>query len=269
MVANLQSALYECTVMHHRYTPRVHHFRYRVFYLWMDLDELEVWSGQLGCFSHNRWNLFSFYDRDHLDLGEASAKANVLKWLQTQGVETAGIHRIMLLAFPRVLGHVFNPVAFFYCFSEKDEPLYVVAQVTNTFREQKPFLVRVQDPTGAFVLVTPKHFYVSPFAELHQSFDFKLAVPGEKLQICIDNREGDLRTLASTLAGRRRPLTQGRLLYFALKYPLLTLRVIFLIHWHALLLWLRRLPFQRKAARPDLQRDLFKPHRSIESNRAP
>jgi uncharacterized protein len=269
MVNELQSALYECRVMHHRFAPKVHHFDYRVFYLWMDLDELDVLSTNLTCFSRNRFNLFSFFDRDHLDLGAGNVKANLLKWLQTQGVDTSPIRAVRLLAFPRVLGHIFNPVSFFYCFDEKDAPLWVVAQVTNTFREQKPYLIRDQAKDGRFRRVTRKFFYVSPFAELEQSFDFKLGVPGEKLAIQIDNRDGGERLLASTLAGVRRPLTNGRLFWFALKYPLLTLRVIFLIHWHAFLLWMQRVPYYRKAANPGLQRDLFKPHRSIASNHPP
>lgn len=269
MVRDIHSTLYECNVMHHRFTPRVHHFSYRVFYLWLNLDELDTLSEHLPCFSRNRFNLFSFYDLDHLDLGAGSTKANLLKWLENQGMETGPIRRVMLLAFPRVLGHIFNPVSFFYCFGEGDVPLCVVAQVTNTFREQKPYLLCERDSTGAFARVTPKYFYVSPFAELGQSFDFKLALPGEKLQIQIDNREGDQRNLASTLTGVRRPLTHGRLLWFAFKYPLLTMRVIFLIHWHALLLWMRHVPFHRKAANPGFQKDLFKPHHSIASSRVP
>jgi uncharacterized protein len=267
MVSEFHSALYECRVMHHRFAPKVHHFSYRVFYLWMDLDELDLLSTRLACFSRNRLNLFSFFDRDHLDLGAGNVKGNLLKWLESQGMDTAPIRSVKLLAFPRVLGHVFNPVSFFYCFDEKDQPLSVVAQVTNTFREQKPFLLREQDSTGRFSLVTSKNFYVSPFAKLDQSFDFRLRVPTEKLEILIDNREGEQRLLASSLTGTRRPLTNGRLLWFALKYPLLTLRVIFLIHWHAFLLWMQKVPFYRKAANPELQKDLFKPHRSIASNR--
>ena len=106
----------------------------------------------------------------------------------------------------------------------------------------------------------PKHFYVSPFSPLDLAFDFKLRIPGEHLDIHIDDREGDRRVLLSALTGTRAPLTTARLAWFTLKYPLITLKVIFLIHWHALLLWLARVPHFAKAARPEDQRGVFNPH---------
>jgi DUF1365 family protein len=129
----------------------------------------------------------------------------------------------------------------------------------------KPYLLR--EPTGenAFRLVTPKHFYVSPFSALDLAFDFKLRVPGDRLEIHIDDREGDRPILLSALTGRRVPLTTAQLAWFTLKYPLITLKVIFLIHWHALLLWMKRLPWHRKADRRDLQRDVLRPHASLAS----
>lgn len=257
------SALYECSVMHHRLAPRVHHFEYRVFYLWLDLGEIDGLARNLRCFSRNRFNLFSFYDRDHLNLGADTARENLLRWLEGQGMDTRPVARVMLLAFPRVLGHVFNPVCFFYCFDAQGAPLCAVAQVTNTFREQKPYLLRERDADGRFRLLAPKHFYVSPFSALDVCFDFKLRQPGENLEIRIDDFEGAERILCTTLTGRRRPLSSARLLASAVKYPLLTLRVIFLIHWHALRLGLKRIPWHRKAARADLQQGVLNPHDSI------
>jgi DUF1365 family protein len=126
MVTELKSALYECTVMHHRFAPKVHHFSYRVFYLWMDLNELDVLDDQLWCFSRNRWNLFSFFDEDHLDLGAGNTKANVLRWIEQQGLDITPIRRVRLLAFPRVLGHVFNPACFFFCLDAEGQPVCAV-----------------------------------------------------------------------------------------------------------------------------------------------
>jgi DUF1365 family protein len=269
MVNETSSAIYECEVMHHRLTPLKHRFNYRVFYLWLDLEELGALDAGLKVFSRNRFNLFSFFDADHLEMGKCTARENLLEWVKQQGMPIDHIRKVRLLAFPRVLGYGFNPVCFFYCFDAMDQPVCAVAQVTNTFREQKPYLLREKDETGRFRLVTPKHFYVSPFSALDLSFDFKLPVPGERLEIHIDDREGDRRVLLSSLTGKRRPLTNGRLLWYAVKYPLLTLRVIFLIHWHALLLWVRRMPVHRKSAEAHLQRDVLKPHRSIATQTTP
>jgi DUF1365 family protein len=121
-------------------------------------------------------------------------------------------------------------------------------------------------PTGstpAFRLRAPKHFYVSPFSAVDLAFDFHLRIPGERLAVQIDDYDGPHRTLTSTLTGPARPLTDATLAWFLLKYPFLTLRVIALIHWHALRLWMKRVPWFAKAARAGDQRDLHRPHRSL------
>ena len=125
------------------------------------------------------------------------------------------------------------------------------------------YLLREPGAENSFRLVTPKHFYVSPFMPLDLAFDFKLKVPGEHLDIHIDDREGGHRVLLTALTGRRAPLTGPRLAWLTLKYPLITVKVIFLIHLHALFLWWKRIPWHRKAANAELQRDVFNPHSSI------
>ena len=258
-----ESAIYECAVMHHRLQPKVHRFNYNVFYLWLDLDAIDDLASKLRWFSRNRFNVFSFYDRDHLDLGAGDVKANILKYLVENQVDTARIASIRLLTFPRVLGYIFNPVCFYYAFDAGGEPVCAVAEVTNTFHEQKPYILKECDRAQRFRLITPKHFYVSPFFALDLSFDFKLQVPDEKLEIHIDDRKEDDRMLLTSLTGKQRPLTDAALLLCAVKYPLLTLRVIFLIHWHALRLWLKRIPWHRKSANAGLQLGVLRPHESI------
>jgi uncharacterized protein len=265
----VESAIYECSIMHHRLSPKVHQFRYNVFYLWLDLDDLDGMAQRLRFFSRNRFNLFSFYDRDHMDHGAGDVKANLLHYLTDKGIDIAPIASIRLLTFPRVLGYIFNPVCFYYAFDAQGQPLHAVAEVTNTFHEQKPYLLSGADPEQRFRLITPKHFYVSPFFALDLLFDFKLRVPDQRLDIRINDRAGDDLVLTTALTGQRRPLSDAGLILCAVKYPLLTLRVIFLIHWHALRLWLKRLPWHRKGANPDLQRDVQHPHPSIASSHQP
>jgi uncharacterized protein len=265
MVNPAGSAIYECRVMHHRLAPKVHRFEYRVFYLWLDLDELGELDRALPLFSRNRWNLFSFRDGDHFADDGRDVKTKLLAWLDSRAFDTSRIARVKLLTFPRVLGYIFNPVCFFYCFDAAGNPVCAVAEVTNTYHEKKPYLLGEVDEGGRLRLLTPKHFYVSPFSDLGLVFDFKLRVPDERLEIHIDDREGDARVLLTSLTGTRRALGSAGLLACAIKYPLLTLRVIFLIHWHAFRLWLKRLPVRSKAANPELQRDLHRAHQSIAS----
>ncbi|TLD68307.1 DUF1365 domain-containing protein [Phragmitibacter flavus] len=262
------SAIYECKVSHHRLKPKQHRFSYQVFYLWLDLDEIPKLNNRLKFLSRNRWNLFGFYDQDHLDNGAGDTKRCILKYLEDNEVDTSEVASIRLLTFPRVFGYIFNPVCFYYTFDKSGKPLHALAEVTNTFHEQKPFVLREHDAEGRFRLMTPKHFYVSPFSPLDLCFDFKLKVPDEGLEIHIDDRDQGDRVLLTTLTGKRRPLTDGALLACAVKYPLLTLRVIFLIHWHALRLWMKKLPLHRKADHPEHQQGVLRPHHSLTSSKS-
>jgi DUF1365 family protein len=261
----LNSCLYECSVMHHRLLPKEHHFEHSIFMFYLDLDELDQVAQKLFLFGRNRSNFYSFRDADHLPTGSGNLKENVLAYLSRNGVDVTEIKRIMLLTLPRVLGYVFNPVSFYFCFNAKGAPVCAIAEVGNTFREMKLFLLRREEMTEnqLFRQITPKHFYVSPFSNLDLSFDFKLRPPGEKLEIHVDDCDGNEKTLMTTLTGRRAALTNARLSWFSLKYPLVTLKVIFLIHWHALLLYLKKVPFHRKAANPAMQCDVLNPHSSL------
>jgi uncharacterized protein len=265
-----QSAIYEATVRHHRLQPKVHQFQYRVFYLWLDLDEIDALAASSRIFRRNAFSLFAFHDRDHLEIGQQGTKANILAFLADGGIPVEQIASVRLLTFPRILGYIFNPVCFYYAFDASGQPLAAVAEVTNTFHEQKPYLLNQLEAcatTGGaasrFRLITPKHFYVSPFVGLELNFDFKLGVPGEHLEIHIDDRAGDDRTILTSLTGKRRDFTDSGLLWCFCRYPLLTLRVIFLIHWHAFRLWLKKIPWHRKGDHPEQQTGVLRPHASI------
>lgn len=259
----MNSGLYECGVMHHRLEPKEHHFRYRIFMFALDLDEIDELARRIPIFSRNRANLYEFRDSDHLPLGRATVRENLEEYLAGQDVRLPPGGRVLLITLPRVFGYIFNPVSFYFCLDAAGAPFCAVVQVGNTFGEMKPYLIREVSEGGIFRLVTSKHFYVSPFSALDLAFDFKLRVPGDTLEIHIDDRAGDRRVLLSALTGRRAPLTTGTLAWFTLKYPLITLKVIGLIHWHALLLWLKRLPWHRKDAAVDLQQGVMRPHASL------
>lgn len=276
--------------MHARFAPRRHRFVYRIFLFALDLDELPALARRLPLFSVGRANLFSFRDRDYLPIeakpdtpapaargarpakgGEPSLKDRVTAYAATHGVDVRG-GRVMLVTLPRIAGYLFNPVSFYFCYDRSGAPACAIAEVTNTFREVKPFFLgrsELEAGGGGFRLRVPKHFYVSPFSDVDVAFDFTLRLPGDRLAIQIDDYAGEERTLTSTLAGPRRELTAGRLAWFALKYPLLTGQVIGLIHWHAFLLWLKRVPWFAKAARLDEQRGLYRPHLPPQPVRAP
>ena len=281
----MRSSLYECQVMHHRFAPKVHRFAYRIFLFAIDLDELGDLAGGIPILSVNRRNLYSFREDDYLPTGEpvhngsrgagaapgGGLKERVLAFVRRRGVDIPG-GRVVLLTLPRVAGYLFNPVSFYYCFDSEGRPAAAIAEVTNTFREMKPYFLgpdALARSPGApsFQARIPKYFYVSPFSDVDVAFDFRLPTPNEGLAIRIDDFDKGERTLASALTGRRLPLTGARLAWYSLKYPLITVKVIALIHLHALLLRIKRVPWFAKASRAVDQRDLYRPHESIE--RAP
>ena len=284
------SSLYECTVLHERFAPKRHRFAYRLFYFALDLDELAILPRHLALFSLKRANLFRFRERDFLPIGEplhnptgpsgepagapgpSSLKSRARAFCSTHGGDFGPDGRVLLVTLPRVLGFQFNPVSFYFCFDSAGRPVGAIAEVTNTFREVKLYFVPPapgRQGAGVFRLHTPKHFYVSPFFGLDLKFEIVLHAPGAKLAVRIDDLDGGRRVLHSTLTGRKAPLTDARLAWFLLKYPLVTLKIVALIHWQAFRLWLKRVPYFPKSAGAATQRDLYRPHPSIARNPSP
>ncbi len=281
----MRSRIYECSILHARFLPTAHRFLYRIFMLAVDLDELDEIHRRHVLLSIDRGNLFSLRERDFLPLTEpthnptkscpnphqenASAspprlKPRVLAYLRQHDVAVADDARVQLITLPRMLGYRFNPVSFYFVRDAQDQPVAAITEVTNTFHEMKPFLLRPEclGPDG-FQFRMPKNFYVSPFTDVDVEFDFRLRIPHDRIAIHIDDYIDGQRTLTTSLTGPARALTDRTLAWFLIKYPLLTLRVIFLIHWHALRLWLKRVPWFAKAARPTKQTDLYRPHPSL------
>lgn len=255
----MKSCLYECSVMHRRLEPKEHSFRYNVFMFYLDLDEIDEVCRETPGLSRNRWNIYTFRDDDHFQTGIGTAKERLIFYLKENGIAFPSDGRIRLLTLPRVLGYIFNPVSLYFCFDAEDAAICSVAEVGNTFGESKPFLLREPAADGRFRLTAPKHFYVSPFSSLELQFDFNLSVPADALDVHIDDLDGNKKVLLSVLTGKREPLTSLRLAWFTLKYPLITLKVIVLIHWQAFLLWGKGLPWHSKHADPELQRGVLNP----------
>lgn len=242
--------------MHHRLEPLKNRFVYRIFMFHIDLDELETLNSSLRLFSVNRFNIFSLRDSDHMQFGKGSIKENVLEYLRQNGVSIPG-GRVSLVTNLRMFGYVFNPVSFNYCYDAAGTPVCAVPEVGNTFGELKPYLLREEDRTeNGFRKLVQKFFYVSPFIELDTTFDFDLGLPGEKLHVTINDHQNGKKFFLSTVTGIRKELTDARLLWYVFRFPFITLQVITLIHWQALKLYLRKLPFLRKTDHPELQKEI-------------
>jgi DUF1365 family protein len=249
--------------MHNRLAPKPHRFHYNVFMFYLDLDEIDTLVKKHFMLSRNRFNFFSFRDNEHLQLPihdpdkSKSTKEHILNYLEQNGQKAP--QRIMLLTNLNVLGYNFNPVSFYYCYDKEEKPYCVIAEIGNTFGEMKPFLLTKENfDEEKFHLNTTKYFYVSPFIDHDTNFDFSLQVPAERLNIRIDDFKDDKRFFISTLTGDRKPLTNSTLLLYSLRFPFITLKIITLIHWNAMMLWMKKLPYHKKAANQELQRDVYR-----------
>ncbi len=253
----MNSSLYECTVMHHRLEPVKNRFVYKVYFFHLDLDEVDTLHSTLTLFSHNRFNLFSFRDSDHLSFGKPTLKENIVEYLRKNGIEL-NQGKIFLVTNLRTFGYIFNPVSFYYCFDEAGKPVCVIPEVGNTFGEMKPYLLRDADRNeNGFRKVVDKYFYVSPFIELDSTFDFNLKIPGEKIHIAIDDYKNGKKIFISAVSGIKKELTDLRLAWYTVRFPFLTLQIIIKIHWQALKLYRKKLPYLKKTDHPELQKEVI------------
>lgn len=234
----LRSALYIGDVTHRRLRPRQHRLRYSVFYLLLDLDEVDALAGRLRLFSHNRFNLFSFFDRDYGDGSAASPRKKVEKHLRAAGIKTGG--PIRLLTMPRILGYAFNPLNVYFCHGLDGSLCAIFYEVSNTFGQRHSYLIPVPAGTTAPIRQeSRKSFYVSPFITADMAYSFVVTPPGERVAICVTGHDEQGPLIVARLAARRRGLTDAALARLFVTYPLLTLKVIVGIHWEALRLWLK------------------------------
>jgi len=233
--------------------------------IYIALDELDVLQSRTRLFGKSRFSLYSFNQSDHLPGTdeESSLPERVRQFARSAGLAEE-IFQIRLLTNVRVLGYVFNPVSFFFCFSRAGEPIGCVAEVGNTFGEKKAYLLRYTGG-GKFCHRQQKLFYVSPFTELDQDLVFDLSLPAEKLDLHVDTMDGQTMVVSASVVGTRQPFTDANLSILSLRYPLAPARVLALIHLHALLLCLKKTPHHMKGESMEQQVAVMNPHDSLRS----
>jgi len=235
------SALYRGGVMHRRWRPKSHRLRYRVFWLLLDLAELDDLDRRLRLFSRGRWNILSFHDRDHGDGSGAALRPQVEAWLRRAHVDIqAG--PIRLLTMPRILGYVFNPISLYYCHKTDGRLAAVAYEVTSTFGVRHAYVIPVPEADQAAGLIrqrAAKALYVSPFLGMEMDYDFHGQAPGERLKLTVTAVDAAGPLISAVMAAERRPLSDRDLAAAVVALPLLTLKVSLAIHWEALKLWLK------------------------------
>lgn len=228
----MNSALFVGKVTHRRRAPFRHDLTYRTFSLLVDLDELVELDTGIRWFSYNRWNLLSVHDRDHGARNGTGMRAWIREQLDQAGIDLRG-GRIEVMLYPRILGYQFNPLTTWFCRDANGNLRAVLYEIHNTFGQSHSHLVPVEgrEPHRHSF---GKEFHVSPFFDREGGYTFTLRPPAERYSISIDYSTPSEQRLRATTVGERKELTDRNLLHAFLTHPLLTLKVISAIHWHAL-----------------------------------
>jgi DUF1365 family protein len=240
----MTSSIYNGTVIHKRFKPKIHFFKYKVFSLLIDLSELNTLEKKISFFSYNRFNLVSFFDKDHGSRDGSSLIEWVKKNLQANRINSDEI-KVRLLCYPRILGYVFNPLSVFYVYDKRDNLVSVLYEVKNTFGEQHTYIFKVEN--GQLLKHNcPKKFHVSPFIEMNCDYFFKILKPSEKISVVINQYQVNEKILYASQDGTRVDFTSSELIKSYLKHPLMTFKIISAIHFEAFKLWVKGIKFFKK-----------------------
>lgn len=245
----MKSCIYEGSIRHRRFAPIENSFRYPLFFFYLDLEELNwVFQGQ-PFFGVDSSNLAVFRSRDHLfptDLPLNEAFRDFVR--EETGLSLEG--PVRLLTHLAYFFYCFNPVSFYYCFSKDEESLdLIVAEVNNTpwgerffyFFSREDNLAREPRKRYRFA----KAFHVSPFFDVDLDYDWRFNLPQSRLNTHFILEDRGQKVFDATLTTERKDLSQVNLTSYLLRYPFLTLRVIFRIHWQAVRLWYKGATFYR------------------------
>ena len=239
------SYIYTGTVIHKRFKPKIHTFNYKVFSLLIDLSEIDLLHKTLRLFSYNKFNIISFFNKDHGPRDGSSLKNWVLDNLKKNDIESEDV-KIKLLCYPRIFGYVFNPLSVFYVYDKNSDLIAILYEVKNTFGEQHSYIFKTKKEQNLIQHVCKKKFHVSPFIEMNCVYFFRLLKPGNKISVIIDVQDSEGKILYASQDGVKSELNNNNLFKSYLKHPLMTFKIIIAIHFEAFKLWTKGIKFIKK-----------------------
>ena len=242
--------LFLSRVMHARLRPVRRRFTYRVFSLFLDIDDVAGSAEDCALLSYNRFNVLSFRDADHGYRDGTPLRGFVEDTLLRAGI-SARPDAIRLLCFPRLWGLVFNPLSVFYCYCA-GRLSAVIYEVNNTFGDTHAYVASIEPDAPVARHDAAKTLYVSPLIGMQGRYAFALRDPRDRLSLGIKLTDADGLLLTAAQAGERRPLTTRQALLALLHHPLMTLKIVGAIHVEALGLWLRGARYVPRPLAPEV-----------------
>ena len=246
------AVLYCGHVMHQRMKPFGHRFRYSVYSLMVDLDRLDEADGLSPLFSVNGRNLISFQEADHTGDAAVALRAYADGLLVDAGLAKRAA-RILLVCYPRILGHVFNPLSVYYAYDGADDLIALIYEVRNTFGERHTYVCPVEPgelTDSGLRQSCGKLFHVSPFIGMDMDYHFRMLPPGNEIRWRILETDAEGPLLAATFSGAQMPLTSRALARLTARIPFLTFKIVAGIHWEALKLWIKGAKYISRPAPP-------------------
>ena len=239
------SFIYTGNVVHKRFKPKIHFFKYKVFSLLLDLSEIHLLDKNLKIFSYNKFNIVSFYDKDHGARDGSSIQNWVIDNLKKNNIDTNNI-QIKLLCYPRIFGYVFNPLSIFYVYDKNLNLISILYEVKNTFGEQHTYVFKTDINNNLIQHTCKKKFHVSPFIEMDCVYFFRLLKPSNTISVIIDQNDKEGKILYASQDGVKSEINNSNLTKSYLKHPLMTFKIIFAIHFEAFKLWSKGIKFVKK-----------------------
>lgn len=252
MSLGLSQCLYRGSVWHKRSAVKTHAFKYPIFYLLVDLDSFQSKHTGSRLLSFDAYNLLSIWQKDYGDDSETTLKKQLLSACDHLLPEEA-IGKIYMLTMPKILGFAFNPITVFYCLNSRQELVALFYEVHSTFGEKITYGCAVEYDNNTqkiSIHSADKELHVSPFFKVEGGYRFYQKIKPESLSLAIQYHLEGEKKLSAHLKAEKEKLTTRNLIKALIRIPFVTLKTVVAIHYEALLLWVKGVPFYRKPSAP-------------------